>query len=116
MKKISILILLVCCFIFPFFVSATEEKSITLYFFHGDGCPHCAEEEKYLEKIRDKYPNLTIESYEVWYDEENAELLAKVEDAFAITRSGVPTNVIGNTVILGFGSPTGSKLERAIEE
>ena len=99
----------------PFFVFAKEDENITLYLFHGDGCPHCAEEMDYLETIEDKYPNLKIEKYEVWYNDENAELLKKVEEVFSIQRIGVPTNVIGNTVISGFGSSTGSKIERAIE-
>ena len=114
MKRILSFFLL-CILILPFSVSALENDKITLYFFHGDGCPHCAEEEKFLKTIEDKYENLEIVSYEVWYDDGNAELLQKVEEAFSIKRPGVPTNVIGKTVISGFGSMTGSKIERAIQ-
>ncbi len=114
MKKI-ISFLLICFFFFPLCCSALENEKVTLYFFHGDGCPHCAEEEKFLETIQEDYPQLEIVSYEVWYDDENAELLRKVENAFSIKRPGVPTNVIGKTVISGFGSMTGSKITRAIE-
>ena len=113
MKRI-LSFLLLCFFFLPISVSALENDKITLYFFHGDGCPHCAEEEKFLKTIEGKYENLEIVSYEVWYNDENADLLQKVEDAFSIKRPGVPTNVIGNTVISGFGSMTGSKIERAI--
>ena len=113
MKKISYLLLL-----FVFFLPLTvfaQDKNIILYFFHGDGCPHCADEEKFLKSIEEKYDNLEIVRYEVWYDEENAELLSKVNDAFSITRTGVPTNVIGSTVISGYSDATGKKIERAIE-
>ena len=113
MKRI-LSFLLLCFFFLPISVFALENDKITLYFFHGDGCPHCAEEEKFLKTIEGKYENLEIVSYEVWYNDENADLLQKVEDAFSIKRPGVPTNVIGNTVISGFGSMTGSKIERAI--
>ena len=112
-KKIKYYLLLFLFFC-PLFVQAKEIPEITLYLFHGDGCPHCAEEISFLESIEDDYSNLKIQKYEVWYDDDNAELLKKVEDAFSITRTGVPTTVIGDTVIKGFGSGTGSKIERAI--
>ena len=114
MKRIIRFLILVF-FLIPFAVSAKADDKITLYFFHGDGCPHCAEEEKYLETLVDKYPQLEIVRYEVWYNEENSALLSKVWESFEITRSGVPTNVIGDTVIMGFGDTTGSKIERAID-
>ncbi len=106
---------LVLFFVFPIAIFAKGNDEITLYFFHGDGCPHCAEEEIFLKDLEKKYSNFHIERYEVWYNEENAELLSKVEKAFSITRTGVPTNVIGNTVITGYSSSIGSRIERAIE-
>lgn len=115
MKKIISFLILSFFFLFPFSVSALENDTITLYFFHGDGCPHCADEEKFFETIEGKYSNFEIVSYEVWYDEANAQLLSNVNEAFRITRTGVPTNVIGTTVISGFGDSTGDKIIRAIE-
>ncbi len=98
----------------PFFVSAKDNEKITLYLFHGDGCPHCAEEEKFLGSIEEKYQNLEIERYEVWYNSENAALLSKIENELNIRRSGVPTTIIGDTVISGFSDSIASKIERAI--
>jgi len=102
-------------FILPFGVFAKENDEITLYLFHGDGCPHCADEKAFLETIEDKYPNLKIDKYEVWYNQENSKLLQKVAEAFEITRTGVPTTIIGDTVLIGFGDSTGSRIERAIQ-
>lgn len=114
-KLISLLFLFLVLFMTPFFVFGKEEEKVTLYFFHGNGCPHCAEEDKFLNSIKDNYSNLEIVKYEVWYNEENAELLKKVESVFNITRSGVPTNVIGSTVISGYNESQGKKIERAIQ-
>ena len=108
LKKLVFLFLIM--FLTPFIVDA---KEITLYFFHGDGCPHCAEEENYLQTLN--YNELKIVRYEVWYNEENAALLEQVENAFEINRSGVPTTVIGDTVIKGYGDSTGPRIKRAIE-
>ena len=90
MKKVLFILAFLC---FPLFVQA-KEFDVNLYFFRGEGCPHCAEEEKFLETIKNKYDNLTIIDYEVWYNDENAELLGKVLDAFDIKKSGVPTKDI----------------------
>ena len=116
MKKIiNYIFVFLCVLIFPLFVNAKEDDEITLYLFHGDGCPHCAAEIEFLNSIEGKYENLKIEKYEVWYNEENSELLKKVKDAMGITSGGVPTTIIGDTTIIGYGSGTGSKIERAIK-
>ena len=116
MKKIwKYLIIVSFIFFFPIFVFAKENDEVTLYLFHGAECPHCAEEIKFLDSIYDDYDQLKVVKYEVWYNEKNAELLQKVEDAYSIKRSGVPTTVIGNTVISGFGDSTGNRIKRAIE-
>lgn len=115
MKKIISVIVFLFILLFPCGVYAYENDNVTLYFFHGDGCPHCADEEEFLESIEDKYPNLNIVRYEVWYNTENAKLMSLVAEKIYTGRTGVPFNVIGSTVITGFGPGTDSKLERAIE-
>lgn len=117
MKKIAKLIFIIISIIFiSTNVNAKETDNLTLYVFKGDGCPHCKAEMDYLDTIKDKYTNLEIKEYEVWYDDDNASLLTKVESYFNIKRSGVPTTIIGNTVIQGYQneSSTGKKIERAI--
>ena len=115
MKKIISCLLICFCLFIPFSVSALEDDDITIYFFHGDGCPHCAEEKKYLDKIEDKYSNVDIEAYEVWYNDENAELLKKVKSAFEIENSYVPATIIGKSIIIGFGDSTKGKITRALD-
>ncbi len=117
MKKIAKLMFIIISIIFiSTNVNAKETDNLTLYVFKGDGCPHCKAEMDYLDTIKDKYTNLEIKEYEVWYDDDNASLLTKVESYFNIKRSGVPTTIIGNTVIQGYQneSSTGKKIERAI--
>lgn len=115
MKKIVNYLIILFFLIFIPLNAFAKDKEITLYLFHGDGCPHCAEEMKFLDGIEEKYKDLKIVKYEVWYDKENSELLKEVQDTFEISTKGVPTNVIGSTVITGFGSSTGKTIERAIE-
>ncbi len=117
MKKI---VSYLCFFFFLFFCScnfvlAKENDTITVYFFHGDGCPHCASESEFLKSISNQYDNLEIVRYEVWNDAENAELLEQVKDVFDFNRNGVPFTVIGTTVFSGYSDAASSRIERAIQ-
>ena len=113
-RRIKIVILAFFIFFFPIFGLA-KDNQITMYLFHGDGCPHCAEEMEFISSSLEKYKNLKIKKYEVWYNEENAELLQKVLNAYSVNRMGVPATIIGDTIIMGFGEGTGNRIERAIE-
>ena len=110
MKKWLLLLVL---FLLPYVSFAKED--VTLYFFHGDGCPHCAEESVFLEKLQKDYPDLKIEKYEVWYDEENSALLQKVQQELHIERMGVPTTIIGDVYMVGYSEETANVIKRAID-
>ncbi|MBQ3306801.1 MAG: hypothetical protein IJG68_01250 [Bacilli bacterium] len=115
MKK-SVRLLLFLFFIIPVSVFAKEENDVTLYFFHGDGCPHCAEEEIFLKTLPEKYPYLTIVDYETWHNEENDDFLKKdIGKALDMEFRGVPVNIIGESVIQGYNASAGRELERAIQ-
>lgn len=108
-KILSVFILLLC-FVLP--VNAKEKNKITLYLFHGDGCPHCAEEEVFLQKYKDK---INIEMYEVWYNEDNQAFMDKVREAYSVERNGVPLTIIGDTYFIGYTDAIGKKIDRAID-
>jgi thiol-disulfide isomerase/thioredoxin len=103
MKKIIKSILLV---VFLFLVispiGVKAENKVNLYFFRGEGCPHCAKEEIALKELEIKYPNLKIYSYEVWYNQKNQKLLTQVGKLLKADVKGVPFTVIGNNSISGF--------------
>lgn len=107
-----IVLLLVLCFIVP--VKAKEDDKITLYLFYGSTCPHCKAEKEFLNKIKEKYDNFEIVDYEVYYNEENSQLMEEVRDKLGIKENGVPLTIIGKTYILGYSEALESKIERAI--
>ena len=112
MKKV-ILFFLFIFLLCPFSVFAKEDEQIILYFFHGDGCPHCEAEQDYLDTIQNQYPNLVIQEYEVWYHLKNASLLKKIQKKLHLG-NGVPTTIIGEKTIVGFSENTSKKIEKAI--
>lgn len=124
MKKILlsliVLVLVGGFFIFPDFIlaQAPSAKLPTVYFFYGNGCPHCADEEEFFAELKKEFSQLKIVSYEVWYNQENIEKLQQVAKAFNIKSSGVPITIIGNRITIGFGSPntTGKTIRQDIEQ
>lgn len=108
--KILLLIFFISVFIVP--VNAKEKDKITLYLFHGDGCPHCAEEIKYLDKLN---YDIEIVKYEVWNNKENSLFMDKVKEKFNISENGIPLTIIGDSYILGYNDLLSSKINRMIE-
>lgn len=98
------------------FVQAAEVK---VYFFHGDGCPHCAAEEEFFEEL-EKTTDLDfeVEAYEIWKNPQNAKLLRKIALENNWNPRGVPFTVIGNETISGFNSAqtTGKLIQAKIEK
>ena len=113
-KYLKYLLILIIPLILLANVSAKEK--VTLYFFHGDGCPHCAAEEKFLENNKEELKDVEIVKYEVWNSEENRKLLKSIGKKFSMEVSTVPFNIIGNTIIKGYldDSSTGKKILNTI--
>ncbi len=114
MKNVIKILILAFFFLLPFNVFGLENDEIKIYLFYGDGCSHCEDEKKLLDKLDDKY-NIVIEKYEVWYNDENSNLLDKVSDKLKIERKGVPTTIIGEDVFVGYNDAVSSKIERVIK-
>ncbi len=80
-----------------------EENKVNIYFFWGDGCPHCEEEFKFFESIKEDYGKLyNLYPFEVWYNKENKENLDVFASQMNDTINGVPYTIIGNKTFKGF--------------
>lgn len=111
---IAIFFILVFCFFAKVFA---EQKKVEVYFFWGQGCPHCAAEKPFLEKLKQKYPQIEVKSFEVYYNQENQALFQKVAKAYNTEVEGVPTTFIGKDFVVGFGEEetTGREIENLIK-
>lgn len=115
MKKLKyVLLILLAVLVLPFTVFADgeeeteaveENKKVTVYFFRGQGCSHCAEAEEWFNSIQEEHGyKYEIKDYETWYNEDNSALMKKVakvrgeED----TATGVPYIIIGDKSWIGF--------------
>jgi len=99
-------------------VLATD-RPVEVYFFYGQGCPHCAAEEKLLDFLENKYGDkVKIYRYEVWHNRDNAKFLNEVAQRHHMTVSGVPVTFIGSNHVVGYldGETTGSQIENLITQ
>ncbi|NTV48786.1 MAG: hypothetical protein HGB32_09795 [Geobacteraceae bacterium] len=87
-----------------------------VYFFWGKGCPHCEEEKKFLDELQRGQPSLEIREYEVWYNRENAGLMAAMLRDHDALFSGVPVTFVDDQVFSGFTEQIRGTLEKAIKE
>ena len=101
MKRITKFLVFAILLFIPIFVHA---KTVDIYLFYGDGCPHCAAEEKFLESYLKSNEDVVLHKYEVWYNEDNVKLLKEVGDLLGVNPNGVPYTVIGDDVVSGFMS------------
>jgi len=113
MKRLTI-IFLIFLLLIPLLIKASEKTVV--YFFYGQGCPHCVDEKEFLNKIEIKYHDLEIKRLDV-NEGNNSELYIKLSKAYGIPVEGkVPLIFIGDDYILGFGNEetTGVTIEEAI--
>lgn len=82
-----------------------DSEKVNIYFFWGDGCPHCEEEKKFFEEIKSEYGEyFNLYMFEVWYDEDNKKLLTEMAGAMGDEIKGVPYTIIGKDSFSGFAT------------
>ncbi len=119
MKKLIIIFLISFIFLGIANFALGQEDKVELYYFYGDGCPHCKKASAFLVQMEEKYPQLEIISYEVFSNKENADLfleVLKIYNQKEVVR--VPGIFIGQKFIGGYmnDETTGQKIEKAIKD
>lgn len=95
--------------------AAQEGEPVTIYFFWGDGCPHCAEAKPFLAGLTQRFPRVQVRDFEVWYHEENQAPLIQMAAKFGFEPTAVPTIFIGDRYWVGYArDPIGKEIESYI--
>lgn len=94
-----------------------DNNKVNIYFFWGNGCPHCEEGFKFLDSISKEYGKyFKLNKFEVWENEDNAKLMEQFANKMGDEISGVPYIVIGNRTFKGFGEKHKEAIKDAIKE
>jgi len=92
---------------------APTTQPVTVYFFWGDGCPHCAAEKPFLERLTQQYPSVEVRAFEVWNSPENRDLFYKVAASLGFEPRAVPTTILGERYWVGYSDQIGREIEAA---
>lgn len=115
MKLIQKIFLTLLLFIGSFQIACAENPS--LYFYYGNGCPHCAQVEPFIEQMAEKYPDLDVKQYEVYSNPVNSSRLTQAfeDHGIPINQRGVPIAFLNGMYFLG-DSPILNNLENEINK
>lgn len=93
-----------------------SEKKVVIYFFWGDGCPHCSAQKTAMQAWLDKYPDVEIKTYETWANTDNRDLLESFASAYDTTVQGVPMTFIGDKYWVGYADSLEAEMTAKIDE
>lgn len=98
---------------------AKEENKVNVYFFWGDGCPHCEHAKEFFKDIQnqEQYDSIfNIYSFETWYNKDNEKIMKVFAKAMNEEAKGVPYIIIGNKTFKGFGEKSKESITLAITD
>lgn len=94
-----------------------DNKKINVYFFYGDGCPHCEELIKFLDNLPEKYDEyFDLYTMEVWYNQKNSKLMEDLVAELGKEVEGVPCLIIGDQVFFGYSESMEKEIKKAIKD
>ena len=116
MNRIRKIIITARLLFIPFVVSA-DEKTLRVYLFHQESCPHCKKEIQYLEELKNEYSNLDVVTYEVSQNVMNYNFMNRVIDKTGIVTNGqVPFTIIGTDYYIGFEDHVKKSIKDSIDK
>ncbi|BBA70116.1 glutaredoxin family protein [Geobacter sulfurreducens] len=113
-RAVVALLLFMIMLLAPSTETASRAPTVSLYFFWGEGCPHCERAKTYLADAHLRFPGLEIRSYEVLHNENNLNLLMTMSRKLGTEAKGVPTFIIADRMLDGFSDETRRELEQEI--
>jgi glutaredoxin len=120
MTKKWFLIILFLIFIFGNFnFSLAQVEKTQINFFYSAICPHCKAEKEFLKTLQEKYPEIEIKEYEVFYDTNNQKILNEFYDKYTVLNNEkgyVPITFTPTKYFIGFNEQIGKEIEGCIKE
>ncbi len=96
-------------------VFAGDSQPVRLYYFWGDGCPVCEQQDRFLDQLRDDFPELEIRRFEVWDDTENRQLLRDVAELRGFEARAVPVTLVADRYWVGFNAAVARQIRETVD-
>jgi glutaredoxin len=96
----------------------SEPPTPVLHMYVSRGCPHCVAAEAYLGELQRSRPPWELRLHRLEADPQALAELQEISRRAGIRTPGVPTFVIGRTVLVGFDGPegTGRQLQELLRQ
>ncbi|HOX34934.1 MAG TPA: cytochrome c biogenesis protein CcdA [Methanoregulaceae archaeon] len=77
------------------------EGTTCIYYFYGDGCPHCARIRPVIDALAEKYPEVELRAYEIYFNTTNRAMLNDFRQRYNVTKAVIPTLFVGDQALIG---------------
>ena len=94
---------------------AQESLDVPIYFFWGDGCPHCDDQKPVLQRLARSDRRITLYEYEVWYVPRNRALFEQMAAALGFEPRAVPTTFVGDRHWTGYNAQIRAEIEAHVQ-
>ncbi len=91
------------------------DNEISIYFFWGESCPHCARAKPVLEDLATQNPEVKLYEFEIYNNAENQVVFSEMAQAYGVEPRYVPTIFIGDTVWEGFADEFAQEFTSKVE-
>jgi cytochrome c biogenesis protein CcdA/thiol-disulfide isomerase/thioredoxin len=75
--------------------------SICVYHFYGNGCPHCARIQPFIDEMSAKYPRIQVKSFEIYFNASNQVLYRDFVARYEAKSDGIPAVFISDKALIG---------------
>jgi len=116
MKKLLVFLLSLCFFLPLVDAKTNETKFVNAYLFHSSSCSHCEALIGWFDDYLKENDKVKLYKYEVSHNKENMQKYIEVKKLLNNDSNGVPFLVIGEDVIIGFGSSTDEQIVNLINK
>ncbi|MGC9048610.1 MAG: glutaredoxin family protein [Patescibacteria group bacterium] len=115
-RHLNLLLLVVGFLLIIFSPVLAQQNQVGLYFFYGQGCPHCARAEIFLEQLKKQYAGLDVFPLEVFYNQNNRFIYLAMARAYglSLTEIQVPVIYIGEKSFVGYNDFIGSQIRNEV--
>lgn len=94
-------------------------QDIEVDFFYSPTCPHCAKEKTFLRGLKERYPDLKINQYDVINNRDNQIILGDFYEKYDVPeslRGLVPATFTPTKYFIGFDDKISEELESCLKE
>ena len=115
MGRERILLLLLTAFLVLLAPLTAAASSVKLHFFYAENCPGCQKQKPFIEELRQNYPQLDVQIYDVWMQQDNYALMQALAETQGVEFASTPMTAIGQQVWFGFSPAVAREIEQALQ-